>query len=107
MKIVVSRTGGVAGVTRRWAVEIVDEGAERSDWLVLIDACPWGEEESDASEPDRFLYVIRVDDREARLPERRVNGPWRQLVNRVRTDGHPLPIGAETAEGGHDASAKE
>lgn len=94
MRVVVSRTGGIAGVTRRWAVEVFDD-PDRSEWLLLIDACPWDDPRDDHPEPDRFLYLIRADHREATLPEQRVQGPWRDLVDRVRAAGHPEPADGE------------
>lgn len=37
--VVVVRTGGVAGLRRRWQVDAGDDEADR--WLPLIERCPW------------------------------------------------------------------
>lgn len=76
-----SRTGGVAGMTRTWSVR-VDDGAD--GWHDLVDACPWDEPVVPAPGADRFVYLVRAGDREARLGEAAVDGPWRRLVDRVR-----------------------
>jgi hypothetical protein len=89
VRITVSRSGGVTGVTRRWVVDT--EGPDSSDWLVLVDACPWEEHLDDPPQPDRYVYVILTDAHEARLPEQRIAGPWRELVDRVRSAGRPEP----------------
>ncbi|WP_207457783.1 protealysin inhibitor emfourin [Herbiconiux sp. SYSU D00978] len=38
--LVVARSGGFAGLTRRWRVEVRDE-ADAARWRPLVDACPW------------------------------------------------------------------
>ncbi len=86
MRVVVARSGGVTGIAVRWVVD-VGEGPEYSDWFVLIDACPWDDEPDDPPVPDRFLYLIRANGRRVTLPEQRVQGPWRELVDRVRATG--------------------
>jgi hypothetical protein len=88
MRIIVSRSGGVTGIAVRWVVEL-SEGPEYSDWIVLIEACPWDDEPDDPPAPDRFLYLIRVNGRRVTLPEQRVQGPWRELVDRVRATSTP------------------
>jgi hypothetical protein len=86
MRVVVSRSGGVTGIAVRWVVDLVD-GPEYSDWIVLIDACPWDDEQDDPPGPDRFVYLIRANGRRVTLLEQRVQGPWRELVDRVRSAG--------------------
>ena len=54
---------------------------------MLLDACPWDDEQDEEPEPDRFVYLILADGRRATLPEQRVRGPWRELVDRVRAAG--------------------
>jgi len=82
--ISVVRTGGFAGLRREWTVEI-DDG-EWPDWQRLVDACPWDSVPDDPA-PDRFVYLISVPPHSARVPERRLTGPWRELADRVR-DAH-------------------
>jgi hypothetical protein len=88
MRVIVSRSGGVAGIAVRWVVEL-GEGPEYSDWVVLIEACPWDDEPDDPPAPDRFVYLIRANGRRVTLTEQRVQGPWRELVDRVRATGTP------------------
>ncbi|MFD3445042.1 protealysin inhibitor emfourin [Microbacteriaceae bacterium 4G12] len=88
MRVVVARSGGVTGIAVRWVVDL-GEGPEYSDWIVLIDACPWDDEPDDPPAPDRFLYLIRANGRRVSLPEQRVQGPWRELVDRVRAVSTP------------------
>ncbi|MCJ1711388.1 hypothetical protein MT344_09380 [Clavibacter michiganensis subsp. phaseoli] len=81
MEIAVSRTGGMAGMTRTWSVRVDDAASE---WGELVDACPWDEPTVPTPGADRFVYLVRAGDREARLGEAAVDGPWRRLVDRVR-----------------------
>jgi len=80
----VSRTGGVAGRTRTWSVRVDDGADELPGWSALVDACPWDEPAPPTPGADRFVYLVRAGDREARLGEAAVDGPWRRLVDRVR-----------------------
>ncbi|MEH3088125.1 MAG: hypothetical protein PGN24_00545 [Microbacterium arborescens] len=94
LRIEVERTGGIAGMRRRWRVE--PSHREHDAWLGLIALCPWSPDASPAVAPsgaDRFHWTIVVDD----AGERRVaelagdpDGPWRGLVDAVRT-GHATP----------------
>lgn len=79
-----SRTGGMAGMTRTWSVRVDDAADDRADWDALLDDCPWDEPVVPAPGADRFVYVVRAGDREARLGEAALGGPWRRLVDRVR-----------------------
>src|SRR3954470_8052967 len=85
MKIIVQRSGGVAGMQRTWTVQ--PEPPEDTDrWQPLIEACPWDAITSGGTpaQPDRFMYSIRADRRRAVLPERELTGPWRDLVECAR-----------------------
>ncbi|GAA0956061.1 protealysin inhibitor emfourin [Frigoribacterium faeni] len=89
MKVTVSRSGGFAGLTRTWSVD-VDAEPDTESWLVQLDGLPWGQTPSGGQmvQPDRFVWVITADtrpSRKAKLPEQQVTGPWRELVDRVRT----------------------
>jgi hypothetical protein len=84
VEIAVSRTGGIAGMTRTWSVRVDDGADEQAAWCALVDDCPWDEQAPPTPGADRFTYVVRADDREARLGEAAVEGPWRRLVDRVR-----------------------
>ncbi len=100
LTILVVRTGGFAGIRRAWRV--LAEGAEIEAWTPLIDACPWDAvhaAEAVASSPaagaDRFAWEVaaaRGDaDQRALLSETDAAGPWRELIDRVRADGEPVP----------------
>lgn len=82
MRISVKRTGGFAGLTRRWAVE-VGQPELRDEWLPIIESCPWDDVPQTQNQPDRYMYWISAGEREASLPEQDVTGPWRQLVDRT------------------------
>lgn len=83
MRIAVRRTGGFAGLTMRWAVDVTQP--ELGDiWMPLIDSCPWEDAPDLANQPDRYMYSISAGERNATLPEREVTGPWRDLVDRTR-----------------------
>jgi hypothetical protein len=84
VEVAVSRTGGIAGMTRTWSVR-VDEGAPPGQVVrSVVDACPWDEPAVPTTGADRFVYLVRADERQARLGEAAVVGPWRRLVDRVR-----------------------
>ena len=86
VKISVVRSGGFAGLTVQWSLR-VEEQADRDEWIALVDELPWEDRWRVAGEPDRFTYLIRVSRRQITLPETRVEGPWRELVDRVRATG--------------------
>ncbi|MFT4219447.1 MAG: hypothetical protein QM611_02850 [Microbacterium sp.] len=92
VEVTVTRTGGVAGLRRQWRVEPGADDAPR--WVALIEDCPWDELPS-ASPPGADLFVWQVwarcvaDDgerveRDAELPDPRVQGPWLELIAAVR-----------------------
>jgi hypothetical protein len=89
VRISVTRSGGVAGLRRSWRVE----SGERGAWPELVEACPWGDRPS-GDGADRFVWLIEVaspaPERAVELPETAVQGPWRDLVDRVREEGEPV-----------------
>jgi hypothetical protein len=99
LRITVARSGGVAGLSPSWTVTAEGE-SDVDGWLDLVESCPW-----DAGDPgerdgaDRFVYTIRVlvqapkveGERDARVPERQLTGPWRDLVDRVKAEAPPRP----------------
>lgn len=96
--VAVVRSGGIAGTTRRWGVEA--EASDADEWIDLIDACPWDDEDADdevayAREgdvprgADRFAYRVSArmpegPERHAALSESQASGPWRALIDAVR-----------------------
>ncbi|MCM3695796.1 protealysin inhibitor emfourin [Microbacterium oleivorans] len=93
LTIVVVRSGGFAGLRRAWRVEIANQDA--GDWMPLIEACPWEQPAASAPGADRFSWEVAVAgsscDRRASLGESDAAGPWRELIERVRTDGESVP----------------
>jgi hypothetical protein len=96
------RTGGFAGVEKRWAVELTDP-AQAAEWRSLVKACPWDEESRVLPEPDRFVYRIVAAtpkrERTAVVPEQHLTGPWRELVDRVRKTNRPGKVAGSRGSG--------
>jgi hypothetical protein len=84
MKVSVTRSGGIAGLSRTWAVA-TDEQPDREAWEALLASLPWDERASSAPQPDRYVYVIQYSRRRVTLPEQSLTGPWRELVDRVKS----------------------
>jgi hypothetical protein len=87
--VTVVRSGGFAGLHRRWVAQ--PPATETARWVALIDGCPW-DDDTPADEDgaaDRFMWRIDArsgrDEREVQLPETRLNGPWRELVDEVQS----------------------
>ncbi len=85
--VTVVRSGGFAGLRREWQAAVGDD--ERDDWMLLIQACPWGRIPTDPTSSDRFVWRIEARGprlrRSASVPDAFLDGPWRELVDRVRT----------------------
>lgn len=103
MRVIVSRSGGIAGMHSTWQVAI-DSLPDAQDWIVLIEGLPWDDVPKQRPRPDRFVYRIRCEEsdpppvREAVLGERDLTGPWRELVDRVRSAGSPTDADPPHAE---------
>ncbi len=88
LRILVVRSGGIAGISQRWQLEPETEAEE---WVGLIRACPWDSVGSDPDARDRFVW--RIEARmpssvlTASVPDAQLVGPWRALVDRVRESG--------------------
>ncbi|GAA3205926.1 protealysin inhibitor emfourin [Microbacterium terregens] len=93
--VTVTRTGGFAGLRRTWRAQPDPDAAPQ--WIALIDECPW-----DAANPARAIppsgadrFVWHVDarcgdaEREAALADPEVEGPWRELIDAVRSAPRP------------------
>jgi hypothetical protein len=119
MRVIVSRSGGIAGMRMTWQVRIEDQ-PDASDWFALLRALPWDQVDHQAVRPDRFVYRIRFEkpadpepdgdgrtsaddapglpaEAEATLAEQQLKGPWRELVDRVRAVGGPRSAGSRTS----------
>jgi hypothetical protein len=91
--VTVTRTGGFAGLRRTWHAQ--PEAMDAPQWIALIEGCPW--EAADPTRPldtagaDRFVWHVdaRCGDaeREAALADPDVRGPWRELIDAVRSAG--------------------
>ena len=84
--ILVARSGGIAGMTRRWSV--TPSGGEAEHWMILVERCPWGEQPAAGAGADRFIWRIEARIRRVHhqqvIPEDHLAGPWRDLVDAVR-----------------------
>ncbi|WP_425457625.1 protealysin inhibitor emfourin [Agromyces intestinalis] len=99
MDVIVSRSGGLAGLRLVWEVP-VDERPDRDDWVLLIRRLPWNEVPPAPPEPDRFVYRIECSPHAATLADRQVTGPWRELVDRVQDATEPERRGPGRAGSG-------
>jgi hypothetical protein len=98
-RITVVRTGGFAGLKREWSVRSVDDAAV--DWDRLIAACPWNASIGVVPSRDHFVWRIEVHsearsaarERTAVLPDPKLTGPWRSLVDQVRETHKRARIG--------------
>ncbi len=88
LTILVVRSGGVAGISRRWSLEEPEPG---DDWIALVEACPWDAVGTDPASRDRFVWRIEArmarERRQASVPDSALTGPWRELVERVQREG--------------------
>ena len=88
LTVLVVRSGGFAGITRRWSVDEPDPG---DDWIALVEACPWDDVAADPVSRDRFVWRIEARmarrHHEASVPDSLLTGPWRDLVERVQREG--------------------
>ncbi|MBF4561748.1 hypothetical protein ITJ43_06305 [Microbacterium sp. VKM Ac-2870] len=93
MRVTVARSGGIAGLTRRWCVTAPPR--EREMWIELVDSCPWEAVDALAAGvsaapdgADRFTWTIEADlagrSHRAVVAESRAHGPWRALIDAVR-----------------------
>jgi Emfourin len=88
MDVIVSRSGGLAGLRLTWEVR-VEEQPDADEWYLLIREIPWSQARPVPPEPDRYMYRIRCESHEATLAERQLTGPWRTLVDRVKEASEP------------------
>lgn len=91
--VTVVRSGGIAGIRRRWEADASADAAPR--WIALIDDCPWDQPPPHGSGADRFMWRIsvtwnRARDRSVDLPDEAVTGPWQKLVDEVQASTEPV-----------------
>ncbi|KHK98865.1 hypothetical protein LK09_08355 [Microbacterium mangrovi] len=92
--VTVVRSGGFAGIRRRWEAAAGGDAAPR--WIALIDDCPWDQPPPHSAGADRFVWRIsvswsRADDRSVELPEDALTGPWQKLVEEVQAAADAAP----------------
>lgn len=89
--VAVARTGGLAGLTRTWSVTAPVERAD--EWDALVEECPWDRGGAASVGADRFCWTVTADRgdewRRATLAEDQVAGPWRTLIDAVRSAEDP------------------
>lgn len=90
MRVIVSRTGGFVGRRSTWEID-VDSQPDESRWRDLIEQVPWSDPPPASSGPDRFVYEISCEPHEATVPEQQLQGPWRDLVELVRSRAGNAP----------------
>ncbi|MHA7240280.1 protealysin inhibitor emfourin [Arthrobacter sp. TMS1-12-1] len=99
MRIEITRSGGIGGITRTWSLEVSRAEAEQR-WLPLAEAEEasgegFGEGDTDPPAPDaardRFTYRITVGYTEVSVPESRLAEPWRELIERARAAARSAP----------------
>ncbi|QHC58241.1 protealysin inhibitor emfourin [Rathayibacter sp. VKM Ac-2760] len=87
MDVIVSRSGGFAGLRRVWRIDVDAQPDERA-WHELLGSLDWDDRPPAAAvaggRPDRFVYEIRVQTHTVRLGETELDGAWRELVDRVK-----------------------
>ncbi|WP_412873910.1 protealysin inhibitor emfourin [Curtobacterium poinsettiae] len=88
MRIEVRRSGGFAGTTRRWRVD-TDASSDPAAWSDVVDALRRTPAPTAAPVPDDFSWTITVERTTVTIPGRRLDGPWADLVERVRSEGDP------------------
>ena len=86
--VTVIRSGGIAGITRRWSVQAPPLDPE--SWTALVADCPWDDagDAGDARGADRFSWTVEAAlpgiVHRAMLVESRAEGAWRTLIDAVR-----------------------
>ncbi len=78
MKLCVIRSGGFAGMTRTWEVNLPDCEAER--WLILMKSDAGSGESVDAAS-DSFSYTVSLGDLTAEVNEHAVTPAWQELFD--------------------------
>ncbi|MEV5072178.1 hypothetical protein MRBLMI12_003835 [Microbacterium sp. LMI12-1-1.1] len=98
VEVDVARTGGIAGITRRWSAQPPE--TEAPEWISLIDRCPWNE----AHPPADATGADVPDDADTAV------APDTAVAERIGPDGRDAPDAAVAQRIGvpvspHDAQA--
>ena len=109
VSVTVVRSGGLAGMRRRWVVEA--DASDADPWIALVEACPWddcaadppgaagaaatGSATAGSAGADRFAYSVSATvpgaTRHAELAESDASGAWRELIDAVHEASSPTP----------------
>ncbi|MGB3772235.1 MAG: protealysin inhibitor emfourin [Rhodococcus sp. (in: high G+C Gram-positive bacteria)] len=91
MVIVVVRSGGVAGMTRRGTVDTTTMGEGAGEWnqligaaLPLFDSLP---DTENAGARDRFQWRVEIGERTCVTCDSALTGPLRELAERTLKEG--------------------
>lgn len=91
MVIVVVRTGGVAGMTRRASVDTTAMDGDTSEWQSLVDqALPLMEslpDVGDGAARDGFRWRLEIGEFACETGDRSLTGPLRELAERTLREG--------------------
>lgn len=90
MVIVVVRSGGVAGMTRRGIVDTTTLGSRASEWQQLVErALPVLDGLTDRDSPvrDGFVWRLEVGERSCETADSELTGPLRELAERTLKEG--------------------
>ncbi|MEH0108640.1 protealysin inhibitor emfourin [Tersicoccus sp. MR15.9] len=99
MEITITRTGGFAGLRRQWVVTVDDQTATRlvgemGDGRTSDGRMNDGGVTARSSAPevrDGFSYVFAAEGHRITIAESRLDGPWRELLDRARSDTGTTP----------------
>jgi hypothetical protein len=84
--VAVVRSGGIAGIRRRW--KVAPPEPEATVWIAMIERCPWDAPPKTDAGADRYVWSIEVrtprEKRERELADSELHGAWRELVDAVR-----------------------
>lgn len=88
MRIEVSRSGGVAGMTRRGVVD-TDATDDTAGWEALVAAAQFVAAPPPAASPvrDGFTWTVVVGEQRAQLGDTQLAGPLRDLAERTLREG--------------------
>lgn len=92
MRIRVSRSGGIMGLTRRGAVD-TDAREDASTWHELVAAVEAPDTAAARQVPDAFVWTIEVDEQRTVVSDTHLTGPLRSLAERTLHEGEPPTTG--------------
>ncbi len=91
MRIAVSRSGGIAGLTRRGVLD-VDARGDADAWLPLAELAAAGPppDGGGGRARDTYVWTIEVDGARAVVPDAALPEDLRALAQRTLDEGSPL-----------------